>query len=398
MRARQLRAACTQCTQHGGLLDALILRAGDGGIEHHQPRQQGKQEHELHGLRHLRHHFLHLCHNLRHVDDQQIGKLFDQRVEQFGIARRQVKTGDITHRLAFEQRWRRDHEKIDVEAVPIHFAQAGYRSADRRTRNVECQPVTQFYAQPLRNAVFHGILFARRATDIPPLSGRNAIVLGQVRRPRQIEFALDLALGALVGVIGGGDAVLVHLDQPSAYHRMHQRLGYFALREKCLQRRHLIVLYIHQKSVRRIRRQARLPGVNQVVAYQRQRQQRHQPQPQCNDLHNSAQRPPAQIGDAKAPTDAAVTQPRHRFEQQPRSRARDQHRTAESQYDIGAQTQITGFPEDHAGDNRVAQHIARDAAPAGRAQITAQHAHGRHAAQRQNGRHGKAQQQRDAGY
>ena len=87
---------------------------------------------------------------------------------------------------------------------------------------------------------------------------------------------------------------------------MHQRLRYFAFGKKCLQRRHLIALYVHQKTIRRIRRQARLPRLQQIIADQRQRQQRHQAQPQRDHLHDGAERPPPQIGDAETPTDAPM--------------------------------------------------------------------------------------------
>jgi hypothetical protein len=81
MRARQLRATGTQRAHHRRLLHALILRARNRCVKHHQAGQQSKHKHKLHCFGDLGHHLLHLRHHLRHIDHQQIGKLLDQRVE-----------------------------------------------------------------------------------------------------------------------------------------------------------------------------------------------------------------------------------------------------------------------------------------------------------------------------
>ena len=48
-RAAKLSAARTQRSHDRRLIEALVLRARDGGVEHDQPGEQREQEDELHG-------------------------------------------------------------------------------------------------------------------------------------------------------------------------------------------------------------------------------------------------------------------------------------------------------------------------------------------------------------
>jgi hypothetical protein len=194
----------------------------------------------------------------------------------------------------------------------------------------------QGFGQPLLHRKFRGL---RRAVPAPAADG----VAGRNRcRPGEVEFAIDQALGAIVGVTLRTHRLCIDLHQAAAHHRLQFRRRQAARLEKVGDGDTLIGLDVDREAVRRIGRHALQPAVEQVAARHREQQQGGEPQRQRHRLHHGCGKAPAQVDQAVAPAVASPgraqaaesrQQPaRHQGEEGQRDQEAAEHDQAEAQF------------------------------------------------------------------
>ncbi len=201
-----------------------------------------------------------------------------------------------------------------------------------------------------RSASFH-----QRPATIT-LSGLHA------HGPRQIELAIDEALGAIVRVIGRGQREPVAGDETASDHRVEFGRLQTLVAEEGLQGLELVGLDVHQKAVGCVGRQALLPACQQIAAHQREQHQRHDPDAQRDDLSDGGQRAAAQVGQPEAPSEtAARSGPGERTHQCPRYQRAARHGADTAAEHVDADLRVLRFPQDQPGQRQHAQRVASHA-------------------------------------
>jgi hypothetical protein len=224
---------------------------------------------------------------------------------------------------------------------------------------------------------------------------------GKDVRVGQVELALDQALGALLVEVVRVHRRVVHGHEPPAHHREELGLGDAARGEEAAHFGDLVRLHADEESVRRIRRRAAPPRIDQVVAREREQQHRGEAEREARHLHGVAARMPAQVREAVAQRAAARAQaPRHRRRRQRTQRAEGhrgehEHRDAEAADHVEPEARVARLPDEQPGERRAARGVGGERAAAGSAGLAPDDAHRRHVLQLQERRQREAEQQHE---
>ncbi len=153
---------------------------------------------------------------------------------------------------------------------------------------------------------------------------------------------------------------------------------------------------VDHEVVRRVRRQARAPGLEQVAADDREEQQHHEPEPERDHLHDALAPAPREVRDAIAPGDAdrAAQAPGEAHQQVARA-VEHGERPADARRDETDEPGVAHQPEQDADERRDGEAIRQGIAQRRRFEVPAQHARRRHALQLQHGRQREADQDRE---
>jgi len=92
-------------------------------------------------------------------------------------------------RRVLQDAGREDHEEVQVEAAPIHLAQAGQAGAHRHTLHIERDLIAQFHSEILRQLRFERERHWTRGIGRPrqPLAGDErlrGVQMVAIRRPK----------------------------------------------------------------------------------------------------------------------------------------------------------------------------------------------------------------------
>ena len=386
-------------TQHGALIATLVATRLHRGQEHREPGEQREHEHALHRERRLVEHRAHLCEELVDVEDRHAREAVRELRKRAGRPGREIRARQVGAGGTLQHPGGEHDEEVRLKGVPLHLANARHPRLERLARDVEGQPIPDLDAE--RFLEFGGERHQGLPEVLrgPPAAGDDAVVGPELGRPGEVLLAGGEALLAAVPRAQRLDGATVDGGQSSADHRQYAR-GAGALR---LEEAHEVLAHrgrdVDEEVIRKIRRQGALPVAVQIVAQDRQQQQRHDAGAEGHQLHHALGAPPAQVRDAKAPRDSdpAAQPPGERHEREARERE-SQDEDDERGGEIPEEPRIGHHPVDeqqhhaHRGAEGQQHHQRR------RAEVAPQHAQRRHACQLQQRRQGETGQHRDRGH
>src|SRR6516162_1264280 len=136
-------------SQHGALVAALVTARLYRRQQHRQPGEQGEDEDTLYRKRRLVEHGAHLTEQLIDVEDRDTREAVRELRQRAGGARCEIGAREVSAGGAFEHPGRKDDEKIRLEGIPLHLADARDRHLARLAGDIEGQLISDLEAERL---------------------------------------------------------------------------------------------------------------------------------------------------------------------------------------------------------------------------------------------------------
>ncbi|CAM3733715.1 hypothetical protein RAVI111496_08485 [Rahnella victoriana] len=225
-----------------------------------QQQQSAAQHHQDH------HHFQRPAHLLQHLSDLTQDRTDIQQTQRRELAVKLrdravitviAETGQPALRLCIQRPRREDEVEIRLQAVPVHFSQAGNSGAELLRIAAEGHRIPEFQSQTSRQPFInrHFIGFWR------PVTGDQRIMIRQPCHPGQIQLTVHRFAACVIRLNDVGGNLVVNFGQTNPHNRIEGFRRGVMLMQEIRHLRNLLFGDIEQEVIRAVRRQLLFPAI-----------------------------------------------------------------------------------------------------------------------------------------
>ena len=255
---------------------------------------------------------------------------------------------------AVERAGREHQEEVRAEAVPLDLAELSTSASivSPATSNASRSPSLRSRSSWYSDATGHVVLAA--VGFRPPAARHDLVVESAASRPRtgSARARRSPAPCSVAGLISSIGLPLM-ADMRARIIGNSARRRQPAVLDEPGEVARLGVGDVDHEVVRRVGRQARAPGLEQVAAHDGEEQQHHEPEPECDHLHDALAPAACQVRDAIAPGDAdRAAQATGEAHQQVARAVEHGERPADADRDVDDEPRVAHQPEQDADERR----------------------------------------------